>query len=268
MAINNNLVIGITEGSDPAFGNWEQALTDSNGNYIVSGAILITKNLHDALIADILRVNHTLPISVHATCTGWGGTAMEPHVPTPRIQLRQIRKLIRAGFPRNRITLRIDPIIDVGNGVEVAASVAKTALAHDILTPNDPNGVRVRVSVLDCYPHVRDRFRERGIVVPYNGTFTAPKSTFDKIAIAFKPIIDAGIIINTCAEPLLTANPGFVQQGCLSAHDLDVMGISYDPACLTKCQQRSTCTCLGIKRELLPVKKPCPHQCAYCYWRD
>ena len=264
MTNTHKLAIGITEGGDPAFGSWQSDLA------AVDGAIVITKNLHDRLIADILDVNRTKPICVHATCTGWGGTKMEPGVPSPEHQLEQISKLIAAGFPRNRITLRIDPIIDIGNGVDVAASVAMAAVEKKILNPGASDNIRLRVSIMDCYGHAQKRFQKRGIAIPPRGErFGQPAaSTIQKIIAAFKPLTDAGLEIETCAEALLKTNAGFVQHGCLSAYDLDVMGIAYNLNTLEKCRQRAACSCLGIKRELLPIKHPCPHQCAYCYWKD
>lgn len=33
-------------------------------------------------------------------------------------------------------------------------------------------------------------------------------------------------------------------------------------------QHRFGCLCNSAKKELLTNKKPCGHNCAYCYWRD
>ena len=55
---------------------------------------------------------------VHATCTGWGNTDLEPNVHDYKWQLAQLKKLIGAGFPTNHCVLRIDPIFPTNNGLK------------------------------------------------------------------------------------------------------------------------------------------------------
>lgn len=74
--INQNRV-GITERGDAGLDlSWADRLQHC------LFAILITKNPNDKFISKVLTV--TKPIIVHITCTGWGGTELEPHVPFRR----------------------------------------------------------------------------------------------------------------------------------------------------------------------------------------
>ena len=51
------------------------------------------------------------PSVLHLTVTGWGGTELELGVCYPTEMFLKIKDLIEAGYPKERIVLRIDPII-------------------------------------------------------------------------------------------------------------------------------------------------------------
>lgn len=244
--------IGITERGDAGLDlSWQNKLTS------VDGAILITKNINDAFIDAVM--NSAKPIIIHATCTGWGRTPMEPNVPVPQTQLDGIQKLIDKGFPADRIVLRVDPIIPcVNEGLDRAASVIQNAFDRGLL----PGNIRVRVSVLDTYPHVRARFQAIGI--PAENTFQASQSEFDRI---IEMLSKFGIEIESCAEPKLGRAPFIRLTGCISNRDLELMGLPQINTSVNP-QNRNGCLCLSCKTELLTHRGRCPHQCAYCYWKD
>ena len=93
--------IGITESGDAAL---DYAWVNKTNS--CDGVILITKNLTDDLINKIMT--HPDKFIVHATCTGMGGTMIEPNVPDYSHQLAQIQKLLNAGFPEERVVVRLD----------------------------------------------------------------------------------------------------------------------------------------------------------------
>ena len=108
--------IGITERGDAGCDlSWYEKL-DS-----VDGAIIITKKLSDGVIERLLNVSK--PVILHCTCTGLGGTWLEPNVYDYKTQLNQLIKLIDKGFDKNRVVLRIDPIIPTDFGIEAACNV-------------------------------------------------------------------------------------------------------------------------------------------------
>lgn len=248
--------IGITERGDAGLDlSWKDKLST------VDGAVLITKFIHDLFIKQVMDVvNNGYPLIVHATCTGWGGTIIEPNVPSWEHQINQLQKLIKKGFPMERCVLRIDPIFPTKRGLERVCEVLDYAFDVGLLPR-----VRVRISVLDEYPHVKKRFRQIGMNPIYGDNFypsrqmlNTVKGTLSKYDIQF----------HTCAEPYLMDNTGlFVQSGCISDIDLRLMGLPETKTGINP-QNRKGCNCLSCKTELLANKHPCTHSCKYCYWKD
>lgn len=130
---------------------------------------------------------------------------------------------------------------------------------------------RFRVSILDMYPHVQERFRAAGLPIPYSW---APSK--EQLAAADKMLASmkekwaslghpADILrIESCAEPGLKET---AQCGCISAYDLELLGL--DPKVADSAgPQRAHCMCYSGKTELLGKKNRCPHGCLYCYWKN
>ena len=240
--------IGITEAGDAALDmSWVNKIDK------IDGAILITKNLTDKLISEILK--HKDKIILHATCTGMGGTLIEPNVPVYTHQLEQVSKLIAAGFPAERIVIRIDPIIPTVKGLQTAQKVIDASPIK-----------RFRISAFDAYPHIRKRFEENGIPLPYGNSFQASPNQF-KMMREWLSAQKPEYVFMSCAEPNLAGLPNVHQTGCVSKYDLSLLGLPTDDNYQTGLQRRC-CACLSCKTELLSNKKRCPHGCLYCYWKD
>lgn len=73
------LKIGITERGDAGIDfSWYDKIKQE----LVGGAILITKNVNKEFAHKVLDLyEEGFKIIVHCTCTGYGGTALEPNVP-------------------------------------------------------------------------------------------------------------------------------------------------------------------------------------------
>ena len=257
--------IGITERGDAALSInvWKSALTKSR----VDGAILITKSLTPAFREAVLDcffnpVGNSKNIIVHCTCTGWGGTPLEPNVPDYKTQLEWLKELIDAGFPHTHCVLRIDPIIPTKKGLDRACAVLDYAEELGICCAT-------RVSVYDEYKHVKERFALHGLKPVYpNNNFQASDAQFKLVAETLKKYTGPFM---TCAEPKLKTPDDhpclFIQAGCISERDLNIMGLPV-PKTIKNPQNRHGCLCLGCKTELLENRHPCGHKCLYCYWRD
>ena len=79
--------IGVTERGDAGIDfTWVNKLK----NRTVDGAILITKNVNDTFIKNVMDLykNGFTQIIVHCTCTGHGRTIIEPNVPAVRFKNR------------------------------------------------------------------------------------------------------------------------------------------------------------------------------------
>jgi len=248
--------IGITERGDAGLDlSWEKKMPD------MDGAILITKNLNDNFIEAVLR--HKEKVIVHITCTGYGGTVLEPNVPSVEWTYAQIRKLLKTEFDSKKLVLRIDPIIPTEKGIKRFVDTYVHCPFEEV------DGVikgieRVRISVLDMYPHVRKRFIGAGVPLPYGDSFTASDEQFARLNTVLEKCSGPGRIvrIESCAEPrLMHVTP----IGCISAKDIELLGMKASD--IKRGGQRTDCLCITCKTELLENKKPCEHNCLYCYWK-
>jgi hypothetical protein len=229
------LKIGITERGDAALQrDWISWVGKGNP------AILITKN--PLRLSYLLNSVSNKNIIVHCTITGMGGSAYEPNVPVVSKAIEGLIELEKT-VGIERLVLRVDPIIPTEEGFVTAKNVINTV--------GKPN-LRIRISFLDNYPHVKERFIQAGLP-PLNYNFHAPLET------RIKMWEDLG-------KPEICGEPEMPCTGCVSKKDLEILNIENDTT--TKSQQRMACACLALKHELLNNKTPCKHTCAYCYWQD
>ena len=240
--------IGITERGDAG-----RDLSWSSKMDSVDGAVIISKSLTDELIDALLR--YQSKVIFHNTCTGYGGSVLEPHVPLYQTNFRQLQKLIESGFDPARVVLRVDPIIPTPKGLDTFCSVVLDA----------PKQVeRCRISVLDMYPHVRKRFLDSGLPDPYQGKFQASDEQFDAVIKTIENRL-GGRLFEVCNEPKLV-HPNIIQSGCIAEADLNILEIDISKSKAGGYQRRG-CLCLGNKTELLTQKHQCPNRCMYCYWK-
>lgn len=243
--------IGITERGDASIDfSWVKALKSDRCN----GAVIITKNLNPEMFSPLLE--HKEKIVLHCTVTGYGGSVLEPNIPDPNTIYNNLRLLLDAGFPKEQVVLRIDPIIPTKKGLKRANAVADVFWG---------SYARIRVSVIDMYPHVQKRFEEKKIPNPFGKQKTAPDEAM-KMVEQFIEKWMTKIRVELCAEQSI--HNGF-HVGCVSEFEYHLFGMELpDPEKeKTRTRQRNTCSCLP-KRELLSEKCRCPYQCLYCYWKD
>jgi DNA repair photolyase len=241
--------IGITETSDPCF---HLEIFDN----LYDANIIITKNITDKMIEKLIENKNKC--IVHTTVTGMGGSKVEPFVPTVEKSVKQMKKLIDGGFPVEQIVLRIDPIIPTDKGINTAKNVLESFMNFGIK--------RVRVSFLDMYKHVKERFNDANIKLPYE-SFHADIHTCRKAyRIIFEAAKSCGYdIIDICGEP------GFEITPCISQKDIDILGLSDKITLDGNKKQRSNCSCPSNKRQLISwveSKKKCGHECLYCYMQN
>lgn len=253
---SSRLKIGITERGDGGLNtSWAEKLNT------VNGAIIVTKNLNDDAINKILM--HKDKLIVHCGCTGLGRTVYEPNVPDYKWQLNQLAKLLHFGFHPSHVVLRIDPILPTKEGLYHVKFVLDQ-FQNMQKTNKDIAGItRIRISVMDMYPHVRQRFAAAKINIPYGDKFYAPYSMMRDV---IELLSQYPYQYETCAEPYLKA-PNITQMGCISEKDLSILGLHPDTETVNP-QNRNGCLCLSCKTELLSCKHPCSHKCLYCYWKD
>lgn len=244
--------IGITERGDAGINMaWVDKLQ------FVDGAVLISKNFTEQFAQNVLA--STKPLILHCTCTGYGHSELEPNVPDYKIQLNSLKNIIDRGFNPACCVLRIDPIFPSEKGLNRVREVLNYFISLN-------TGItRIRVSIVDEYPHVRERYAQRGWTPLYNGNFGPSKEQVEAVA----HLLNAySFTYEVCAENYLAQRLRDSQiLGCVSVKDLHAMGIPADEAMTVNPQKRTGCHCLSCKTELLTERKPCPHQCVYCFWK-
>lgn len=246
--LHSSQYIGITESGEIAFD-----LSAFDRLYL--GNIIITKRLTDKLIEKLIE--HKDKVILHLTCTGMGGSKVEPFVPTVEQTYQKFCKLLEGGFPVRQVVLRIDPIVPTEKGMDTALKVIETFFQKD-------HGIkRVRVSSMDMYPHVKERFEKAGFPIPYS-TFHAPVSVRHAMVRVFERLgQEKGFTVEVCGEPDLPST------SCLSQKDIDILGLTDVIQLVGNADQRTSCSCPGNKKQLL-IEKPhkCSNGCQYCYWKD
>lgn len=223
--------------------------------------LLITKNLPNCLkilgTADALHI----PTQIHCTITGLGGTKLEPQVPTPNLMVEESIKMIeKYRINPEAVTIRIDPIVPEYLNLQMVE------IPH-ILGPLASIGVKdCRISIVDYYPHVRERFDKLGIEHP--NKFQEDKPTKDSIISKLACLtVQLDMRLHLCAESLpKKPEINIDTEGCASSESWKRLGIdSLRP--ITR-GQRKECTCDLKKEDLLAgLEKGCKPGCAYCYWR-
>ena len=214
---------GVTEAGDAGLDfSWKDKLLE--GNIIITKHMTVKNKTLNKLL-----LNNKDRIILHATCTGYGGTRMEPNVPKPYEIYQGVRELINAGFPASHIVLRVDPIIPTLKGID--------KMTQPLILFEDTGVKRVRYSIIDMYRHVKQRFMKEYGSLPFD-SFKAPNYMVENLLEAIEPYRDYEIL---GIDPSLVSLGGF---------------------------QRSTCACCAGKTELLSNKKRCPSGCLYCYWKD
>lgn len=260
-------LVGITERGDAALNEgWVDWVYKQN-----KPAILITKN------APLLFEKHPdifeKRVIIHATCTGLGGSVIEPNVPKPAVILDWVTNLPSKYF--KKIVLRMDPICPSlfnfeginFNNIEYLDNVVQ------IIKTCKNFGIRCRISFLDFYNHVGKRFENKNIDISEDykketglPSFHLPLNMRENTLKLMKRVAD--IDYEICGEP------GMDCSGCISKQDLDILEIDYEENktseinCIFTAVNRPSCKCLALKKELLTNKHPCQHKCLYCYWKD
>lgn len=244
--IDKSQRIGITESGEIAF-NLEAF------DRLYEGNIIITKRLTNALNQKLIEYKDK--IILHLTVTGMGHTRIEPFVPKAEETLEKLKQLIEGGFPTSHIVLRVDPIVPTEKGMETAKNVISMFGGLDIK--------RLRFSFLDNYKHVKERFKEEGIGVLYNGEFHAPLKERQRLAKEIEEKAHEAQFesVEVCGEP------GIESISCLSQKDIDILGLTDKITLEGSAEQRKSCGCPANKSELLKVRPhQCENKCMYCYW--
>ena len=110
-------MIGITERGDACLDrSWVEK------QHLIDGLILITKRCDEEFVS-FVQEKATVPYIIHATCTGYGGTVVEPNV----VKKEEIFKALKKA-DKEKVVLRIDPIFLTERGVENAIRIMEEGI--------------------------------------------------------------------------------------------------------------------------------------------
>ena len=262
--------IGTTETYDPSLciDSWKNTI----GEY--DFILYITKVLNPEVISVLTSDEFMKKMSIiHLTCTGWGGSFLEPNVVAPEVFCDKAKQLIAAGYPAERIVWRVDPIVPIVEGLERFKKSVELGLAV---------GVRsFRSSMLQLYKHSYARLLETPIIDEinqiYKGKFWPDKeATFDfymklrDVVRDFQSRYDNKLDFCACASSQLH-QCGFKDFACVSVCDFILNGVdAHELWGHQKGTQRAGCGCL-LKHQMIPggySRGRCPNKCLYCYLKD
>lgn len=245
---------GITERGDAGLDlSWQNRLN------AVVGAIIISKSASKELEKALLK--HKNKCIYHATCTGLGGTILEPNVPPYQEKLKHIWRLIDQGFPRNQIIIRIDPLMPLSwlDTLDKKLNIKDYILTlKNILQFAEDNQIySIRYSYLDFYDSTIKRLSKLPTKFYSDGM-----KDYDCIHLED---INNNLVYSACAEFNV---PKEHKVGCISREDLERLGIENKYMFIGSSCQRVGCLCPKQKLELLNKNYQCDHKCVYCYWKD
>jgi len=248
--------IGITEQGDAALDfNWTWQMKN------LDGAIIISKGFNKKLEDELLKYKNK--VIYHASCTGLGGTNIEPNIPIFTEKLNHITSLIHRGFDPSHIVIRIDPLMPKAwiEEINKVNNINYIQNIKDILVyAKKLNIKRIRWSYFDPYKHALDRFKKLNYQFANSDPYWIPdynnEIQLDKLDFSFE--------YEVCSELYV---PHYMMLGCISGKDVEILKLNkfnYKP--IGK-HQRPGCLCLSCKQELLNSPKQCAYGCAYCYWK-
>ena len=245
--------------------------------HVFDFVLYITKVLNPRIIKlftepDSVLYHGSKPGIIHLTCTGWGGTFMEPNVVSRETFKDKTAQLIAAGYPAERIVWRIDPIVPTKDGIERFKASVNLALSLGIK--------RIKSSVMQLYKHSYERLKGTPIIEEidniYKGKFWPDKDTSWEFVEEMLSVVQkyneqySDISFEACASSMLK-KCGFKEISCMSEIDLDINGFEPNSSWgMIHGTQRAGCGCL-LKQQLIPggfSKGRCPNKCLYCYIKD
>lgn len=253
--VKTGFKFGITERGDAGLDlSWVNRLN------AVEAAIIISKCANAKLEKALLDNKEKL--IYHATCTGLGGTLLEPNVPTVKEKFNHLRNLIYQGFPAEQVVVRIDPLFPKiwEDKLNRILNINYFNILNSILKMTESLGIkRIRYSWLDCYPHVLKRLKLINTEFIFDESWNLCQETEFNLE-----EMNRNLDYETCCEHV---SPLWQNVGCISNKDLKILKRN-DLRFTGMSLQRIGCKCPGNKLELLNNKFRCENKCSYCYWKD
>jgi hypothetical protein len=201
-----------------------------------------------------------VPCSLQITVTGLGGTFLEPGIETTEESFFHIQKLIKdTVIPPHRITLRIDPLQSWKHNRYLLTNLEKV---HHLLERAHALGIhKIRISLIDFHTYKKK-------ILPRMARMDLQYLPLDpsEVALRFRPWIEKGIDIRTCATDLTS-------QGIPSGACFDFAWVTGIPLSEERLPvaPRIGCLCYypqDVTLWKIPRRSCCPGRCVACYAQE
>jgi hypothetical protein len=203
---------------------------------------------------------YSVPVFLQITVTGLGGTLLEPGIETTEESFSHIQRLLEDKIlPPNQICLRIDPLQAWEKERHLITNLEKVPL---ILERTDALGIRkIRISLIEFHRY------QRKIVPRMNRmNLTYLPVNPSQAALLFKPWIEKGMDITTCATDL--TKEGIPAGACFDFPW--ITGIPPSKALLPVAPRRG-CLCYypeSVTLLKIPRRSCCSGHCVACYAQE
>lgn len=219
------------------------------------GLLLITKDIAGSTPIWKKAKELGIPTITHVTITGLGGTTLEPRVKNWVEACQDLIYFASTYAVENLsdLVLRIDPLIPKVSDFSVIDKILNTAFQCGIH--------RCRISVVDYYQFVRDKFLQEKIPLT-SSSIEPPLSLKTELLMKLAELCIGkyGMSLESCAEDIDI--PGLEKVGCADRNEWKSLGLDL-PLGNPK---RPTCFCNVTKYDLLSHEPTCGYNCLYCYW--
>jgi DNA repair photolyase len=244
---------GVTNYGDPSLNySWVENLKGMEGAIVISKGA--STKLEDALLENRDKIIY------HATCTGLGGTMIEPNVPTIVEKFDHIKRLIKYGFHANQIVMRIDPVMPIGyvDIINKLCGINYIEKLRNILDSSKSLRIeRIRYSYLKLTKSIKSNFEN--LHYEFVG-----KNTNEYVDLKS---INPDFHYEACCENLADYSERF---GCISDIDTHILGVSKKIKLEYPEKFKNECRCPLNRVEMILSNKgfDCSFGCIYCYLKD
>ena len=244
---------GFTNNGDPSLNfSWLDNINSVDGIVVMSKGV--GERFEDALVENSGKIIY------HATCTGLGGTRLEPNVPPVSEKFSHIGRLLKKGFPVSHIVLRVDPLMplswtDALNGalcIDYVGTLKKTLDSACAL------GIRrVKYSHLKVTKTIEKALKSVCAEFAY--------SAYDSFADLSS--LNPSLSYEACCS---SSSDQSQCVGCISDIDTEILGMKREFKLQRSKNLDTVCQCPDNRLEMLfnGNKFDCSFGCVYCYLKD
>lgn len=234
------------------------------------GNIIVTRDLRNPVFFKNILKNKK-NIILHVVVSGYGESPLEPKTPHPRTMYESIANLIRSGFPKSQIVLRIDPVIPSEQGTQVLSMVLEAFATLHIK--------RCRIKLLHLNKNVISRevwnyLQYFGRMEnPYynqveNKVYSGPSRKHISRVYELLKSFSTQYEFETCTCDEYNDIDPLPLLGCVSFKDLKILGVT-DVNLIPNLDKKKKCRCPVNAKEILKIDRKiknvqCQLHCVHC----